>query len=41
MNPLTFETIVADHHKIMGTMLRLTFAKVKPRKSILPLSQKL
>ena len=32
MNTLTFETGVSDHHKLIGTMLRSTFAKGKPKK---------
>ena len=32
MKTLTFETGVSDHHKIIGTMLRSTFAKEKPKK---------
>ena len=30
MKTLTFETGVSDHHKLIGTMLRSTFAKGKP-----------
>ena len=30
MNTLTFETGESDHHKLIGTMLRSTFAKGKP-----------
>ena len=41
MNMLTFETSVSDSHKLIGTMLRTTFAKGKPKKNILPLLQKL
>ena len=32
MKTLTFETGVSDHHKLIGTMLRSTFAKGKPKK---------
>ena len=32
MNTLTFETGVSDHHKLIGMMLRSTFAKGKPKK---------
>ena len=32
MKTLTFETGVSDHHKFIGTMLRSTFAKGKPKK---------
>ena len=32
MNTLTFEAGLSDHHKFIGTMLRSTFAKGKPRK---------
>ena len=32
MNTLTFETGVSDHHKLVGAMLRSTFAKGKPKK---------
>ena len=32
MNTLTFETGVSDHHKLIGTKLRSTFAKGKPKK---------
>ena len=32
MGTLTFETCVSDHHKLIGTMLRSTFAKSKPKK---------
>ena len=32
VNTLTFETGVSDHHKLIGTMLRSTFAKGKPKK---------
>ena len=32
INTLTFETGVSDHHKLIGTMLRSTFAKGKPKK---------
>ena len=32
MNTLTFETGVSDHHKLIGTMLRYTFAKSKPKR---------
>ena len=31
MKTLTFETGVSDHHKLIGTMLRSTFAKGKPK----------
>ena len=31
-NILTFETGLLDHHKFIGTMLRSTFAKGKPKK---------
>ena len=41
MNTLTFEAGLSHHHKFIGTMLRSTFAKHKPKKSILPLLQKL
>ena len=29
---LTFGTAVSDHHKLIGTMLRSTFANGKPKK---------
>ena len=29
MNTLTFETGVSDHHKLIETMLRITFAEAK------------
>ena len=32
MKTLTFETGVPDHHKHIGTILRSTFAKGKPKK---------
>ena len=32
MKTLTFETGLSDHHKLIGTMLRSTFAKGKPKK---------
>ena len=32
MKTLTFETGVSDHHKLIDTMLRSTFAKAKPKK---------
>ena len=32
MKTLTFEMGVSDHHKLIGTMLRLIFAKGKPKK---------
>ena len=32
MKTLTFETGLSDHHKLIGTMLRSTFAKRKPKK---------
>ena len=32
MKTLTFETGVSDHHKLIGTMLRSTFAKGKPKR---------
>ena len=32
MKTLTFETGVSDHHKLIGAMLRSTFAKGKPKK---------
>ena len=32
MNTLTFEAGVLAHHKLIGTMLRSTFAKGKPKK---------
>ena len=32
MNTLAFKTGVSDHHKLIGTMLRSTFAKGKPKK---------
>ena len=32
MKTVTFETGVSDHHKLIGTMLRSTFAKGKPKK---------
>ena len=41
MNTLTFETKISDHDKLIGTVLRSTFAKGKPKKNILPLLQKL
>ena len=31
MKTLTFETGVSDHHKLIGTMLRSTFTKGKPK----------
>ena len=31
MNTLTIETGVSDHHKLIGKMLRSTFAKGKPK----------
>ena len=31
MKTLTFETVASDHHKLIGTMLRSTFAKGKPK----------
>ena len=31
MKTLAIETGVSDHHKLIGTMLRSTFAKVKPK----------
>ena len=31
MKTVTFETCVSDHHKLIGTMLRSTFAKEKPK----------
>ena len=34
MNTLTFETGVSYHHKLIGTMLRSTFARGKPKKII-------
>ena len=34
MKPLTFETGVSDHHKLIGTMLRSTFAKEKHKKKL-------
>ena len=34
MKTLTFETGVSDHHKLIGTMLRSTFAKGKPKKML-------
>ena len=34
MNTLIFETGVSDHHKLIGTMQRSTFAKGKPKKKI-------
>ena len=37
MKTLTFEMGVSDHHKLIGTMLRSTFAKRKPKKNVLPL----
>ena len=33
MNTLTFETGVSDHHKLIGTMLRSTCGKGKPKKT--------
>ena len=33
MKTLTFETGVSDHHKLISTMLRSTFAKGKPKKT--------
>ena len=32
MKTLTFETGVSVHHKLISTMLRLTFAKGKPKR---------
>ena len=32
MKTLTFEMGVSDHHKLIGTMLRSTFAKGKPKR---------
>ena len=32
MKTPTFETGVSDHHKLIGTVLRSTFAKGKPKK---------
>ena len=32
MNTLTFKTGVSNHHKLIGTMPRPTFAKGKPKK---------
>ena len=32
MNTPTFETGVSDHHKLIGMMLRSTFAKGEPKK---------
>ena len=32
MNTLTSKTGASDHHKLVGTMLRPTFTKGKPRK---------
>ena len=32
MKTLTFEAGVSDHHKLIGTMLRSTFTKGKPKK---------
>ena len=37
MKTLTFETGVSDHHKLIGTMLRSTFVKRKPKKNFLSL----
>ena len=34
MKTLTFETGVSDHHKLIGTMLRSTFAKGNPKKML-------
>ena len=34
MKTLTFEAGVSDHHKLIGTMLRSTFAKGKPTVAI-------
>ena len=34
MNTLTFETGVSYHHKLIGAMLRSTFARGKPKKII-------
>ena len=41
MNTLTFETGLSDHHKFIGTMLRSTLAKGKPKKIFYKLFQKL
>ena len=41
MKTLTFETGVSDHHRLIGTVLRLTFAKRKPKKNVLLLLYKL
>ena len=32
MKTMTFEMGVSDYHKLIGTMLRSTFAKGKPKK---------
>ena len=32
MNTVTFEKGASDHHKLIGAMLRSTFAKGKPKK---------
>ena len=34
MNTLIFEMGVSDHHKLIGTVLRSTFARGKPKKII-------
>ena len=34
MNTLTFETGLSDYHKLIGTMLRSTFSKGKPKKFV-------
>ena len=37
MKTLTFKTGVSDHDKLIGLMLRSTFAKGKPKKNVLQL----
>ena len=34
MNTLKFETGLSDHRKLIGTMLRSTFIKGKPKKNL-------
>ena len=41
MKTLTFETGVSDHRKLIGMVLRSTFAKGKPKKNVLMLLYKL
>ena len=39
MNTLTYETGVSDHQKLIGTMLRSTFAKGEPTKSFIAVTK--